>query len=106
MTSETVKDVRARINNALDALEDSMDIGIKPYLNTPLLDLNAGLTTHINDLLSVAGSEWKVMRLFPESVTRRVAFDLYKETTGLNVEIRMKGTLPLGIVLPILLTIR
>lgn len=83
-----------------------MGIGIKPYLNTQLLDLNADVTNPINDLLAVSGSEWSLMRLFPERVTQRVAFDLYKGTTGLNVEIRMKGTIPLGIVLPILLTIR
>lgn len=106
MINSTVKEVRARINNALDALDGSIDIGIKPYLNVELLHLNTDVINRINDLLAVSGSEWKVMRLFPENVTRRVAFDLYKETTGLNVEIRMKGNLPLGIALPILLTIR
>lgn len=106
MVYATVEEVRCRINNALDAIDGSIDIGIKPYLNMELLDLNAGVTNCINDLLAMSGSEWEVMRMFPESVTQRVAFDLYNETTGLNIELRMKGKLPLGTVLPILLTIR
>ena len=76
MINSTVKEVRARINNALDALDGSIDIGIKPYLNVELLHLNTDVINRINDLLAVSGSEWKVMRLFPENVTRRVAFDL------------------------------
>lgn len=106
MLNSTVEEVRLRINNVLDSLEGSIVIGIEPYLNMELLDLNAGVTNCINDLLAMSGSEWTVMRLFPESVTQRVVFDLYKETTGLNIELRMKGNLPLGVVLPILLTIR
>ena len=106
MTTSTLEEVRFRINNALDELDGSINNGIKPCLNMELLDLNADVTNYINDLLAMSGSEWKVMRLFVESVTQRVAFDLYKETMGLNIELRVKGTLTMGVVLPILLTIR
>lgn len=106
MTSESVKEVRAKINNALDELDNSTEIDLNSYLDVQILWLTYEEIKAINNLLTISGSPWKVKRMFPEVVTARVSFDMLNETTALGVEMTFSGDVELRHVLPVLITMR
>lgn len=106
MTSESVKEVRAKINNALDELDNHTGIDINSYLETQLLWLTCDAIKEINILLDISGSPWKLKKMFPEAVTDRVSLDLLNETTGLSVEMVLRASVKLRHVLPMLITMR
>lgn len=106
MTSEAVKEVRTKINNALDELDNYTQINLTVDLDTQILDLTCDSIKAINNLLSISGSPWKVKRMFPEAVTGRVSFDMLNETTALDVKMTFRGDVELRHVLPVLITMR
>lgn len=106
MTSLKVKEVKARINNALDELDRTEDPGVAQFLDKELIELNADIITPINELLCVVGSGWELKRMCPDIRGYRVSFDLYHENRGFGVEMSFKASLPLFVVLPIFATLR
>ena len=106
MTSEAVKEVRAKINNALDELDNHTVIDLNSHLDNQILWLTCDEIKAINNLLAISGSPWKVKRMFPEAVTNRVSIDLLNETTGMSVEMVFSGIIELRHVLPMLITMR
>lgn len=106
MTREAVKEIRDKINYALDELDNYTEINLTVDLYTQILDLTCDSIKAINNLLSISGSPWKVKRMFPEAVTGRVSFDMLNETTALGVEMTFRGDVELRHVLPVLITMR
>lgn len=106
MIRGTVQEVRAKINNALDALDNCTESDFNSYLDTQILWLTCDAIKEINNLLAISGSPWKVKRMFPEAVTQRVSFDLLNDTTGMSVEMVFSGIVELRHVLPRLITMR
>lgn len=106
MTSEAVKEVRAKINNALDELDNHTGIDLNSHLDNQILWLTCDEIKAINNLLAISGSPWKVKRMFPEAVKGRVSFDMLNETTALGVEMTFRGDVELRHVLPVLITMR
>lgn len=106
MTSEAVKEVRAKINNALDELDNHTGIDLNSHLDNQILWLTCDEIKAINNLLAISGSPWKVKKMFPEAVTGRVSFDMLNETTALGVEMTFRGDVELRHVLPVLITMR
>ena len=106
MTSEVVKEVRAKINNALDTLYNHTEIDINIYLDIQILWLTCDAIKAINNLLAISGSPLTVKRMFPEVATNRVSIDLLNETTGMSVEMVFSGIIELRHVLPRLITMR
>lgn len=106
MTSEAVKEVRAKINNALDELDNHTGSDLNSHLDNHLLWLTCDEIKAINNLLTISGSPWKVKRMFPEAATVRVSFDMLNETTALGVEMTFRGDVELRHVLPVLITMR
>lgn len=106
MTSEAVKEVRAKINNALDELDNHTGIDLNSHLDNQILWLTCDEIKAINNLLAISGSPWKVKKMFPEAVTGRVSFDMLNATTALGVEMTFRGDVKLRHVLPVLITMR
>lgn len=106
MSSLKVKEVKATINNALDELDESENIGVEQYLNTELIKLNVDIIAPINELLDMFGSDWKLCSFNSDLKKEIVYFGLYNVNKGLRVEMIFKATLPLSIVLPIFITLR
>ena len=106
MTSLKVKEVKARINNALDELDQTESPGVAQFLDTELIKLNADIITPINELLGVVGSGWELKRMAPDIRAYMVSFDLYNENRGYGVEVIFKASLPLFAVLPLFATLR
>lgn len=106
MTSESVKEVRAKINNALDELDNHTEIDFNSHLETQLLWLTCDAIKVINILLDISGSPWKLKKMIPEAVSDRVSLDLLNETTGLSVEMVLRASVKLRHVLPMLITMR
>lgn len=106
MTSLKVKEVKARINNALDELDQTEAPRIEQFLDTELIKLNVDIIPHINELLGVVGSGWELKRMAPDIRAYVVSFDLYNENRGFGVEMIFKASLPLFVVLPIFATLR
>lgn len=106
MSSLKVKEARARINNVLDELDESVDIGDEQYLNMELIKLTRDIITPINELLDLSCSDWQLRRFTPDIMRERVSFDLYNENMGFGVEMLFKATLTLSTVLPIFITLR
>lgn len=106
MTREAVKEIRDKINYALDELDNFTEINLTLDLDTQILYLTCDSITAINNLLSISGSPWKVKRMFPEGVKMRVSFDMLNETTALGVEMTFRGDVELRHVLPVLITMR
>lgn len=106
MTSEAVKEVRAKINNALDELDNHTGIDLNSHLDNQILYLTCDSITAINNLLAISGSPWKVKRMVPVGVNLRVSFDMLNETTALGVEMMFRGDVELRHVLSVLITMR
>lgn len=106
MTNLKVKELRVRINNALDDLDESVGIGVEQYFNTELIELNGDIITPINELLYLSCSDWKLCEISPYIGGDKVSFDLYNENMCLGVIMTFKATLTLSTVLPIFFTLR
>lgn len=106
MTSLKVKEVKARINNALDELDESVYIDVKQYFNTELSELTVDIIAPINELLALSCSDWKLFALDSDIEKKTVSFDLFNENMGFGVEMVFKLTLTLSTVLPIFFTLR
>ena len=106
MSSLKVKEARARINNVLDELDESVDICDEQYLNMELIKLPRDIITPINGLLDLSCSDWQLRRFTPYIMREIVSFDLYNENMGFELEMLFKATLTLSTVLPIFFTLR
>lgn len=106
MTREAVKEIRDKINYALDELDNYTEINLTMDLDTQIFGLTCDSIKPINNLLAISGSPWKVKRMFPEAVTGRVSFDMLNETTALDVKMSFRGDVELRHVLPVLITMR
>lgn len=106
MSSLKVKELRARINNALDELDESVYIDVEQYFNTELIELTVDIIAPINALLNLSCSDWKLFALYSGIEKKTVYFDLFNENMGFGVEMVFKSTLTLSTVLPIFFTLR
>lgn len=106
MTSLKVKEVKAIISDALDELDESVNIDVEQYLNTELTQLNVDIIAPINELLDRFGSDWKLCAFDSYIDKEKVYFVLYNVNKGFRVEMIFEATLPLSTVLPIFFTMR
>lgn len=106
MPSLKVKEVRDRINNALDELDQTEAPRIEQFLDTELIKLNEDMIAPANELLDMFGSDWKLCGFDPEIGKEIVHFALYNVNMGFRVEMIFKATLTFSKVLPIFITMR
>lgn len=106
MASLKVKEVKARINNALAELDESVYIDVEQYFNTELSELTVDIIAPLNELLDLSCSDWKLFALDSDIEKKTVYFDLFNEHMGFGVEMVFKSTLTLSTVLPIFITLR
>lgn len=106
MKRASLSELRARINNAIDGLEESGSVSIEELFQTQLIELTNDDVDTINTFLTNTRSDWKIIQLQSDLPSMHTSFYMYNENIGLGMKVSFKQTILFIHVLPVIAGLR